>query len=252
MADRNITPKDGLFGIADIAATTTLYRGDFVIVDASYNAVATGGVRLVGVAVDPPIDSDYNNATGAAGDKRVRYRRHGVFNFNKSAVHAPVLADVGKPVYAEDLNTVSTDPSDGFGLFAGRITDVDDSFVWVDIDPAAAPAPGELGATTYAALQTLLAAEALVFNVSKKYYPVIGQGGAVILSADFPDGDHAGQEIVIVGTSATNTVTIPSGINTKTTDEQPVTLGLDDVAGFFWSGTTWIEWPPRSIVNAAV
>lgn len=246
-SDRNTKARAGEFGTAPIAAATRVYKGGFALANAVGYLTTTSAVACLGVLTDPPADSDYDNSAGLAGAKTGRYRRKGRFDFTNSGTSPATTADIGKPLYAENDNVVSMNPA--AGPYVGTVGEIEGSSVWVDVDPSRAPAAAAVGAASVAALQTLLADEALVFNTGQKFYPVVGQAGAVELSAAFPDGSHVGQEIVLVGTDATNTVTVPNGINTKTANGQSVTLGAGDTLSLVWYGGDWIE-TSRSINNA--
>jgi hypothetical protein len=250
-ADLNNTPRAGALGVAPIKAGVRLYKGGIPMVDASGFMVKTGGVKVVGLRLtDPPASQilGYNNTDGANGALYGRFDRVGVRECAKSATGTPTIANLGDPGYAEDDQTISTDPA--AGPYFGPIVGVTDTAVEVQFDMASAPSSLSIAASSYAALQTLLADEAVVFNAQKRFYPVVGQGGAVVLSEDFPVGAFAGQEIVLIGTSATNTVTVPNDINTKTKDAASAALGLDDLIAFVWTGSVWAEiW--RSVNNPA-
>lgn len=91
-----------------VAATTVIYRGGFVALnDAGYlvmyvappasTATATGN-KFVGVALE------HIASQTAAGDARCRVQVGGYFTY---ALSSAVIADVGKPVFASDDNTLT-------------------------------------------------------------------------------------------------------------------------------------------------
>lgn len=76
-----------------------LYKGSLVGVNANGHATpmspATAGLRFVGVA-----NETVDNSAGAAGDRPIATTKTGSFVFRAAAGFTPVLADVGKEVYA--------------------------------------------------------------------------------------------------------------------------------------------------------
>jgi hypothetical protein len=115
----------------------TVYKGSILIIDVSDSdgygralddeTVASGDV-FAGVAAEQQVvDSDI---TGD-GDASVTAYRDGIWGFAKGSL---TIADVGANAYASDDNTITTTSSNN--LFVGKIVDVDDTYVWVDIAPA--------------------------------------------------------------------------------------------------------------------
>lgn len=84
--------------------------------------------RFVGVAGET-----LDNTAGAAGDKRIKIFRKGVFKFTSSGL---VAGDVGKWCYFSDDHTVSLTVAQ---IPAGRIVQVDPEGAWVRIDDAVDP-----------------------------------------------------------------------------------------------------------------
>jgi hypothetical protein len=113
-----------------VAASTTLFAGALVCLNAAGNAVpGSASTTLVarGIAVERVVNS------GSAGDERVETIR-GCFPFKNSASGDLITrADIGKPAYIVDDQTVAKTDGTGTRSAAGLIIDLDDDGVWVDI-----------------------------------------------------------------------------------------------------------------------
>ena len=70
---------------------------------------------------------------------------------------------------------------------------------------------------------------------------VAGSGGAVDISANpqIVAGSAVGQELILIGRDATNTVQLDDGTGLSLNGS--AILGLDDVVGLIWDGTNWVE-----------
>ena len=114
--------RDGI-GFSDpVAATTRIFEGALVALDASGNAVnataSTANIR--GVAMH-----EADNTTGAAGDIRVQTRK-GVFLFANNGL---TRANIGTAVRVTDNQTVG-----GAGTaVAGILVDLDENGAWVRV-----------------------------------------------------------------------------------------------------------------------
>lgn len=121
--------KDGTYPILedlvplDVAASTTIYPGSMVAVDASGNAKpisAAAGLRVLGRCEE---DEVVNNSAGAAGALTVNVRR-GVYLLRNSATTDELTkADIGRKCYAVDDATVARTSNIGkrplMGTFLG-------------------------------------------------------------------------------------------------------------------------------------
>lgn len=236
--DRNTLIKEDVqIGDAPIASGVEAFKGTLALLNSAGALQPASGVYCAGLVVDPVSDMDYDNVAGDAARPLVRFRRRGSCVPALSATHPPTAADIGKPCFAEDNQTISLDPS--AGPYVGIVRVDDQGGVYCELDPADAPAG--VGGYSWADQQDLEADTPLVFSALKKYFPVEGDGGAVVLTADFPDGSHAGQEIVLVGQDDSNTVTVPTGINTLTESGASIVLSANASIGFVWTGSVWIE-----------
>lgn len=131
----------GYTNFTSTASEHTVYKGSIVICDvsdtdgyfraapltSSVNAAAGdifGGVALEKVKV--------TSTDLADGSKKVTVAVDGVWGFPVGSV---AITDVGAAAYASDDATVVTATTNNF--WVGRIVDVDATYVWVDIAPAA-------------------------------------------------------------------------------------------------------------------
>ncbi len=124
-----------------VAASTRIYQGSLVGIDANGRAVAGVSVassRILGQAIE-----ESNNSAGAAGDKSVRVRM-GVFYFaNSSSTDAITAAHVGMPCYAVDDDQVALTSNSGARRRAGIVVEVsstDGVAVWLGSQAELSPA----------------------------------------------------------------------------------------------------------------
>ncbi len=99
-ADRNTTYREGVEIAVPVAASTKIYAGSLVMVDANGYAVPgadTANCKFIGVALQ-----QVDNSSGGNGDKQVVVRRQGVFDFKGSSL---TQAMVGSPMYLVDDET---------------------------------------------------------------------------------------------------------------------------------------------------
>lgn len=129
--DRNTKRRDGVSFNDPLAASTRIFAGALVCLNAAGNAVpgaTSTTLKARGVA------QEYvDNSAGAAGDQRVATRR-GVFNFANSASADEITrADIGVNAYIVDDQTVAKTSATNTRSVAGVIRDVDSDGVWVEI-----------------------------------------------------------------------------------------------------------------------
>lgn len=129
--DRNTLRKDNQVHSDPVAASTKIFAGSLVCLNASGYAVP-GSVSTTqkarGVAQE-----QVDNSTGTAGAQRVETRR-GVFKFGNSAAADEItIADVGANCYIVDDQTVAKTNGTNTRSIAGKIDSVDSDGVWVEI-----------------------------------------------------------------------------------------------------------------------
>lgn len=125
--DRNTTQKIGGQLVLGVAANAKIYAGAAVCVDANGYAIPganNAGLKFVGVAQE-----QVDNTGGANGNKTVLVKDDGVFDFAGAGF---VTADVGKPVFLSDDQTVALTTTNS--VSCGVIREVESATkVWVDI-----------------------------------------------------------------------------------------------------------------------
>lgn len=98
--DRATSYREGIEVEYPVAGSTKIFAGSLVCANANgyvVPAADTSGCRFVGVAMEQA-----DNASGANGDKVVRVRRFGVFEFDAASI---TQAMVGEAMYAVDDHT---------------------------------------------------------------------------------------------------------------------------------------------------
>lgn len=111
-----------------VAASTSIYGGALVALDASGNAVpasATGTLKCVGRCEKQALNlatGGSPGATGSAGSIQVQVRQ-GCFYFNVNADSTIDGTKLGANVYASDDNTVSLSDAGGTRPYAGYVVD---------------------------------------------------------------------------------------------------------------------------------
>ncbi len=236
---RNIKRREANTSYVGIAAATTVYEGLLCLVtsDGYHDPDSANAVACVGVVISPPSGSDYDNSGGAADAKKARYEFDKQIHLDLNATNPPTAAYIGQKVYASDNHTASINPEHGPEI--GELMAVDSGGAWVLAERSIglqALRDKNLGA----AVQTLAAATALVFKPGIKYFPVIGDGGAVTLTADLP-APELGRELYIIGGSDAAKVTVPDGINTNLIGGISAELGAADVLCLIGGTSNWRE-----------
>jgi hypothetical protein len=129
--DRNTKRRDGVQFNDPVAASTRIYAGSLMCLDASGNAVPGSTSTTLKARGVPPEQVD--NSAGAAGDLRIESRR-GVFPFaNSAAADEITRADIGSNAYIVDDQTVAKTDGTTTRSVAGVIRDVDSDGVWIEI-----------------------------------------------------------------------------------------------------------------------
>jgi hypothetical protein len=130
-ADRNTKEKLSE-GVEDypVKASTLVYQGSLVVIDAGYLAPGRTATGLIAVG---RAEERIDNSAGAAGAISGRVKR-GVFKFgNSSAGDAIAQADVGADCYIVDDQTVAKTNGSSTRSRAGKIVAVDSDGVWVQL-----------------------------------------------------------------------------------------------------------------------
>lgn len=129
--DRNTLRRDGLQNNDPVAASTKIFAGSLVCLNASGYAVpgsVATTLKARGVAQE-----QVDNSTGAAGAARVETRR-GVFKFGNSTSSDEItIANITANCYIVDDQTVALTNGSNTRSVAGKIVAVDSDGVWVEI-----------------------------------------------------------------------------------------------------------------------
>jgi len=129
VADRNTPRRDGNIFSLPVKGAKKIYGGTLVAIDANgyaHPASDTAGLVIQGVS-----EEMVDNSAGADGGKTIQVRRS-VFQFTSSGL---TDADVGKPVYVADDQTVQTTVTTN-KVMAGVLVDVESATKgWVEVLP---------------------------------------------------------------------------------------------------------------------
>ncbi|KAB2906019.1 MAG: hypothetical protein F9K35_01260 [Burkholderiaceae bacterium] len=128
--DRNTKRRDGGLIEPPVAATTRIYVGALVAINAAGLAVpgaTSAALKCVGSALSPA-----DNTLGAAGAIRVKVDKRPACFGNSAAADAITLADVGADCFMVDDQTVAKTNGGNTRSRAGKVFDVDADGVWVD------------------------------------------------------------------------------------------------------------------------
>lgn len=153
--DRNTTRKaTGQVDVLLLAAGAKIYAGSQVCINSDGYAVPaadTAGLKFAGVS-----RGYADNTGGANGAVSVDVWRDGVFDFVGSAL---TLADVGKPAFIVDDQTIGLSSTNAVGC--GVISEVESATkAWVDITPANRRTGQAQASVTAAAPGSITAADA--------------------------------------------------------------------------------------------
>lgn len=129
--DRNTPRRDGVQFNDPVAASTRIFAGSLVCLNAAGNAVP--GSTSTTLTARGVAQEHVDNRDGAAGARRIETRR-GTFPFANSADTDEITrADIGAVAYIVDDQTVAKTHATNTRSEAGVIADVDDAGVWVTI-----------------------------------------------------------------------------------------------------------------------
>lgn len=130
-ADRNTPKRDGRLRYLPVAASTKIYAGALVMLNA--NGYATKGAAATNQIAAGRANEAVDNSGGSNGAKFITVEA-GEFKFkNSSSTDEITIADVGKDCYIVDDETVAKTSSSNTRSVAGKVTGVDADGVWVRI-----------------------------------------------------------------------------------------------------------------------
>ena len=164
-ADRNTEKRDGLVFSYPMVATTHLYAGQMIGLDASGNA------RSATVSATTPIvvgcsEEEVNN-TGGAAAKYIKVRQ-GCHKWANSAIGPLSKANIGSMVFCEDDVTVTS--VSAAHAAAGIMVDIDaDGGIWVTTTVPTSMLTGLLAANNFSELVGSKATARANIGVNKQY-----------------------------------------------------------------------------------
>lgn len=130
-ADRNTPQRSGDRRDIPVAASTLIYAGALVAINASGYAVPFSTSTTLKPAGRAEVRAD--NSAGAAGDIKVHVAV-GIFRWgNSTSTDALTQADIGSDCYGVDDQTVAKTSGTNTRSIAGKVFDVDDQGVWVKV-----------------------------------------------------------------------------------------------------------------------
>lgn len=211
-----------------LAASTKVFGGAIAAVDSAGRAVvalaATADLDVAG-----RYQAQVDNSSGAAEDENVDVAQ-GVFRWNNSSGDAVTQADVGKPCWLEDDNTVARVPGAN-AMAVGWVEEVDSDGVWVrsglrviDNDEAMA----------YTADEAITAPGAISVLTRRTTVDIDGTDAYTLA-----DGVFVGQTKEVVCVAVANS---PSGDITPANFNDGTSVSLTVVgqaAVFRWDGSGW-------------
>lgn len=129
--ERETPSREGRVRSAPMAAAAKVYNGGIAALDASGNAVP--GATATTLKCPGRACSTVDNTSGSAGALKVEIE-HGIFPWKNSASgDAITRADIGNTCYIVDDETVAKTHGTNTRSAAGKVFDVDERGVWVDM-----------------------------------------------------------------------------------------------------------------------
>lgn len=133
-AERNTRMRTGDIRLEPVAAAVKIWNGSLVMRNAA--GLLTKGATATGCIGVGRAEKTVDNSAGAAGAASVEYRT-GIFLFaNSAAGDLIVAADIGKPCFIVDDQTVAKTDGTASRSRAGIVDGVDAIGVWVRCDEA--------------------------------------------------------------------------------------------------------------------
>lgn len=127
--ERDTKTKEGVFRVFPVAASTKIYQGAIVAVNAS--SLAVPGATSTTLKAAGRAEETVDNTAGSAGDKKISVRR-GIFQYaNSASTDEIALKDIGSNAYIVDDQTVALTSGSNTRSIAGTIHDVDANGVWI-------------------------------------------------------------------------------------------------------------------------
>lgn len=128
-AERNTPEKTTTLIAYPVAANVKCWKGGLAVIEAGNITPGKVGASLISAG---RFEQTVDNLGGAAGAQTAVVRR-GCFQFANSSTDAVAAADIGKPCYVEDDQTVSKTSAANARSVAGIVRGVEPAGVWVEI-----------------------------------------------------------------------------------------------------------------------
>lgn len=129
--DRHTPQRTGDEVAHPVKGGVRLYAGALVVLEAGYAAPGREASGLIAVGRS---EKRTDNTTGQDGDLTVEIRT-GTFRFANDSVDPVTQADCGSACFVVDDETVSASDSGGARSVAGRIIELENAGVWVQVGP---------------------------------------------------------------------------------------------------------------------
>jgi hypothetical protein len=129
--DRDTPEREGKTFSYLVAGGKIIYAGSIVVLNsAGYAEPATTALNKVTLG---RAEEQVDNSAGQNGDMSVNVRK-GVFRYENSAnTDAITITEIGQDCYLVDDQTVAKTSGTGTRSIAGKVRDVDDYGVWVEL-----------------------------------------------------------------------------------------------------------------------
>lgn len=127
--DRNTPYKDPEIMVVALAAGTVAFAGGMAVINE--NGFAEPGKTATGLTYIGRFEQHIDNSAGIDGAASVEIRRGKMFKFKNSAAEPITQANVAKPCYIVDDETVAATDGGGTRSMAGKVCGFDAGGVWV-------------------------------------------------------------------------------------------------------------------------
>ncbi|MCP4106729.1 MAG: hypothetical protein GY749_14525 [Desulfobacteraceae bacterium] len=130
MTDRKTPMMQGEMIPLQVAASTVIEAGKMAAADAAGYAVPAADAA--NLTVMGRAEEYKDNSSGSDGDETVLVRRKLAFLYGNSAANPVTGAHIGKNIYVEDAETVSSSGGTN-SVVAGKCLGFEDGGVWTEI-----------------------------------------------------------------------------------------------------------------------
>ena len=134
ISERNTRFRLGDIRVEPVAAAVKIFGGSLIMRNAA--GFLTKGATAVGAIGVGRADATVDNIAGAAGAVSVEYRTGSFLFTNSAAGDLITIADIGKPCFIVDDQTVAKTDATATRSRAGIVDGVENAGVWVRCDEA--------------------------------------------------------------------------------------------------------------------